>query len=305
VLLVLLALLCAAGAAGAAACCLALLVLVLPLVVLLFGAASAACWWCFWHCNPCCHLASQRFCAIVMPLPVPALQIFSALPYLQVHHRLLRPPLPPKVRQRGARRALCLVRVLPPRTASCTAPLMCPFAPLCLHVGWFTSWRALQHSASSPSGSSNTHACSICDARPPPANLSALCSKLHTCGKCGGGADQASKDAELVPCRRCPLAYHRRCLLDNLPLERSKEPGKRPRVWLADYDEKQGERATVRELLPALCCCCLPSACCLLADDCQLGLIGMVGCSPKHPHPLSPVTSSLPVPDACLLPFFV
>ena len=39
-----------------------------------------------------------------------------------------------------------------------------------------------------------------------------------------------------MPCRRCPLAYHRRCLPDNLPLERSREAGKRPRVWLADSE---------------------------------------------------------------------
>ena len=69
------------------------------------------------------------------------------------------------------------------------------------------------------------------------------CSPLHTCKACGGYADDSPDDGkplELVPCRRCPVAYHRRCLPGDLP--RCREHGRKgARVWLADYDEQQGE----------------------------------------------------------------
>ncbi|KAL4857102.1 Protein ENHANCED DOWNY MILDEW 2 [Chlorella vulgaris] len=63
---------------------------------------------------------------------------------------------------------------------------------------------------------------------------------LHKCRACGqhGDAAAADKQGELVPCRRCPKAYHRRCLPDRLP--RYRLGGAGPRVWLADYDEEQG-----------------------------------------------------------------
>ena len=74
----------------------------------------------------------------------------------------------------------------------------------------------------------------LCYPRAPP------CSPLHTCKACGGYAEDsadAGKQLELVPCRRCPVAYHRRCLPEELP--RCRQPG--ARVWLADYDEQQSE----------------------------------------------------------------
>ena len=61
------------------------------------------------------------------------------------------------------------------------------------------------------------------------------CSKLHACKACGQPAEHGSKEGELVPCRRCPQAWHRRCLPQDLPLARDSPPV--ARVWLADYDE--------------------------------------------------------------------
>lgn len=64
-------------------------------------------------------------------------------------------------------------------------------------------------------------------------------SPLHTCKTCGGYAEGGpGKDGELVPCRRCPVAYHRRCLPADLPLCRDRQETPLPRVWLADYDEE-------------------------------------------------------------------
>lgn len=71
--------------------------------------------------------------------------------------------------------------------------------------------------------------------RPP---LAPSRSKLHTCKSCGQAGERGSKDGELVPCRRCPQAWHRRCLPSNLPLARYSADG--ARVWLADFDEEQG-----------------------------------------------------------------
>lgn len=42
-----------------------------------------------------------------------------------------------------------------------------------------------------------------------------------------------------MPCRRCPIAYHRRCLPADLPRCRDPRQPLLPRVWLADYDEEQ------------------------------------------------------------------
>lgn len=64
------------------------------------------------------------------------------------------------------------------------------------------------------------------------------CSKLHACKACGQPAEHGSKEGELVPCRRCPQAWHRRCLPQDLPLARDSPPV--ARVWLADYDEETG-----------------------------------------------------------------
>ncbi|KAL4452599.1 hypothetical protein ABPG75_008261 [Micractinium tetrahymenae] len=63
---------------------------------------------------------------------------------------------------------------------------------------------------------------------------------LHTCTTCGGYAEEGpSKEGELVPCRRCPIAYHRRCLPADLPRCRDRPEGRLLRVWLADYDEQE------------------------------------------------------------------
>ena len=180
-----------------------------------------------------------------------------------------------------------------PLSGACPAPLYCPsHRPRCArspHLRLLICLCMLL-------GDTVIQLCSSCsffDYYPPPPSLPACLpacllnrgSKLHTCRKCGGAADQASKDAELVPCRRCPLAYHRRCLPDNLPLERHREPGKRPRVWLADYDEKQGERADKH---------CLP--CCLLGAGRWLCT---VGCSLKRR--LSPAIANLQCLSAVFL----
>lgn len=78
-------------------------------------------------------------------------------------------------------------------------------------------------------------------------------SKLHTCAKCGSGRDScADKALELVPCRRCPLAYHRRCLPAEMQRARDKVEG--ARVWLADQDESKGAPAVV-DRGTALACC--------------------------------------------------
>ncbi len=42
-----------------------------------------------------------------------------------------------------------------------------------------------------------------------------------------------------MPCRRCPIAYHRRCLPADLPRCCDQRKPLLPRVWLADYDEEQ------------------------------------------------------------------
>eukprot|EP00887_Chlorella_sp_A99_P004772 scaffold4.g4772.t1 len=62
---------------------------------------------------------------------------------------------------------------------------------------------------------------------------------LHSCNKCGVQGASESK-GELVPCRRCPKAYHRACLPTPTKLPRDAvaagAAGRPRRVWLADRD---------------------------------------------------------------------
>lgn len=58
-----------------------------------------------------------------------------------------------------------------------------------------------------------------------------------------------------MPCRRCPQAWHRRCLPPDLPRNREVQDG--ARVWLADCDEQQGGLMGVRlDCLWLDCHCC-------------------------------------------------
>ena len=53
--------------------------------------------------------------------------------------------------------------------------------------------------------------------------------------------DCRNQDLELVPCRRCPVAYHRRCLPRDLRDSLEK------RYWPADFnDEGEGDQARRR-----------------------------------------------------------
>lgn len=98
-------------------------------------------------------------------------------------------------------------------------------------------------------------------------------SKLHTCGTCKQPGDSDSK-GELVPCRRCPLAYHRHCVPWALA-----DPDATPRrVWLALLDEDGESRG------PAGVCCRRGSVRC--------------GCGPAG----APGGTSAPAPPAQPLP---
>lgn len=60
---------------------------------------------------------------------------------------------------------------------------------------------------------------------------------LHTCRKCG--KDQSEMKGELVPCRRCPKAFHEHCMpssLLELPDDRKRENWKR-RIWMTQFED--------------------------------------------------------------------
>ncbi|DBA75188.1 TPA: hypothetical protein ACH3X1_010495 [Trebouxia sp. C0004] len=60
---------------------------------------------------------------------------------------------------------------------------------------------------------------------------------LHTCKKCG--RDQSDVKGELVPCRRCPKAFHERCMPSSLhepPDDRKRENWTR-RIWMAQFED--------------------------------------------------------------------
>lgn len=62
-------------------------------------------------------------------------------------------------------------------------------------------------------------------------------SPLHTCKKCGG--DQSDVKGELVPCRRCPKAFHEHCMPSSLlepPDDRKRENWNR-RIWMALFED--------------------------------------------------------------------
>jgi hypothetical protein len=56
---------------------------------------------------------------------------------------------------------------------------------------------------------------------------------LHSCGACGAQGDSPDDDkGELVPCRRCPVAFHRACIPQRLYED------DQDRVWLYEADEE-------------------------------------------------------------------
>ena len=61
-------------------------------------------------------------------------------------------------------------------------------------------------------------------------------SPLHTCKRCGGSESDSNK-GELVPCRRCPKAYHEHCM--PAPLLDTCIPGKNrvQRIWIAQFKD--------------------------------------------------------------------
>lgn len=66
---------------------------------------------------------------------------------------------------------------------------------------------------------------------------STCCSPLHTCRKCG--KDQSDMKGELVPCRRCPKAFHEHCMPSSLlepPNDRKRESWKR-RIWMTQFED--------------------------------------------------------------------
>lgn len=58
------------------------------------------------------------------------------------------------------------------------------------------------------------------------------CSPLHTCRSCGGDESDTGK-GELIPCRRCPKAFHEHCM----PRSLLDLPGKnrKQRIWVAQF----------------------------------------------------------------------
>lgn len=62
------------------------------------------------------------------------------------------------------------------------------------------------------------------------------CSPLHECARdgCELPIGRLGTTAELVPCRRCPRAYHQGCL----PLALADENAFPRRAWLAPRNEK-------------------------------------------------------------------
>lgn len=60
---------------------------------------------------------------------------------------------------------------------------------------------------------------------------------LHSCKHCG--EDHSTPQNELIPCRRCPKAYHEHCMPQQLcsPLDEKKSRSFKQRVWRAQFDD--------------------------------------------------------------------
>ncbi|KAL6905880.1 hypothetical protein ACP4OV_003481 [Aristida adscensionis] len=52
---------------------------------------------------------------------------------------------------------------------------------------------------------------------------------MHECTACKEGEDKNDKDMQFAVCRRCPTAYHRKCLPSDIPLKNCK--GRMQRAW--------------------------------------------------------------------------
>ena len=63
------------------------------------------------------------------------------------------------------------------------------------------------------------------------------CSPLHFCKHCG--EDHSTAQNELIPCRRCPKAYHEHCMPQQLctPLDEKKSRSFKQRIWRAQFDD--------------------------------------------------------------------
>lgn len=89
---------------------------------------------------------------------------------------------------------------------------------------------------------------------------------LHTCRSCGGDESDTGK-GELIPCRRCPKAFHEHCM----PRSLLDLPGKnrKQRIWVAQF--KNGE--CISEVERSLIYCAAHK----IPDDCN---------NPKHKRPV-------------------
>ena len=62
---------------------------------------------------------------------------------------------------------------------------------------------------------------------------------MHKCAACGEAVQEGN---ELVPCRRCPVAYHRTCIPPQLLHHDPLDPARCPRrVWLTEIDPATGK----------------------------------------------------------------
>ncbi len=78
------------------------------------------------------------------------------------------------------------------------------------------------------------------------------CSPQHTCDVCKQGAEAADEKGQLIPCARCPVAYHLHCLppeILNSPIHR---------VWLNEQGKPDLIPPIPRLDSPSLLCfvCC-------------------------------------------------
>ncbi|KAF0921867.1 hypothetical protein E2562_020328, partial [Oryza meyeriana var. granulata] len=60
--------------------------------------------------------------------------------------------------------------------------------------------------------------------------LKFLC-PVHKCHVCKEGENKDDKKMQLAVCRRCPTAYHRKCLPSNILFEGNKSKGTMQRAW--------------------------------------------------------------------------
>ncbi|KAL3133843.1 hypothetical protein ABBQ32_008313 [Trebouxia sp. C0010 RCD-2024] len=69
---------------------------------------------------------------------------------------------------------------------------------------------------------------------------------LHTCKRCGGDESNTGK-GELVPCRRCPKAFHEHCM----PASLLDLPGKngKQRIWIAHFENGECVSEVERSLI--------------------------------------------------------